>query len=78
MWGRAIAVWRLVMAVEFVYGGLRRILLSPRVGDRVGRAFGDDTVGGVATPPRVCESLKARLAWGTGCGDLPLLGMEGR
>jgi len=33
MWGRAIAVWLLVMAVEFVHGTLRWIFLRPRVGD---------------------------------------------
>lgn len=33
MWGRALAVWLLVMAVEFVHGTLRWILLRPHVGD---------------------------------------------
>ncbi|SRR6266566_2899619 len=33
MWGRAIALWLLVMAVEFVHGTLRWIFLRPRVGD---------------------------------------------
>ena len=33
MWGRAIAVWLVVMAVEFVHGTLRWLLLRPRVGD---------------------------------------------
>jgi hypothetical protein len=33
MWGRAIAVWLLVMAVEFVQGTLRWIFLRPHVGD---------------------------------------------
>jgi hypothetical protein len=33
MWGRAIAVWLLVMAVEFAHGTLRWIFLRPRVGD---------------------------------------------
>lgn len=33
MWGRAFAVWLLVMAAEFVHGTLRWIFLRPRVGD---------------------------------------------
>jgi hypothetical protein len=33
MWVRAIAVWLLVMAVEFVHGTLRWIFLRPHVGD---------------------------------------------
>jgi hypothetical protein len=33
VWARAIAVWVVVMAVEFVHGTLRWILLRPRVGD---------------------------------------------
>jgi hypothetical protein len=33
MWARAIAVWLLVMAVEFVQGALRWIFLRPHVGD---------------------------------------------
>lgn len=33
MWGRALAVWLLVMAVEFVHGTLRWIFLRPHVGD---------------------------------------------
>jgi hypothetical protein len=33
MWGRALAVWLLVMAVEFVHGTLRWTFLRPRVGD---------------------------------------------
>src|SRR5690242_16575555 len=33
MWARAIAVWLLVMAVEFVHGILRWIFLRPDVGD---------------------------------------------
>ena len=33
MWGRAVAVWLLVMAVEFVHGAMRWIFLRPRVGD---------------------------------------------
>ena len=33
MWGRAIAVWALVMAVEFVHGTLRWTFLRPHVGD---------------------------------------------
>lgn len=33
MWGRAIAVCLVVMAVEFVHGTLRWIFLRPRVGD---------------------------------------------
>src|SRR5579859_39031 len=33
MWGRAVAVWLLVMAVEFVHGALRWIFLRPHVGD---------------------------------------------
>lgn len=33
VWPRAIAVWLLVMAVEFVHGTLRWIFLRPHVGD---------------------------------------------
>jgi hypothetical protein len=33
MWSRVIAVWLLVMAIEFVHGTLRWIFLRPRVGD---------------------------------------------
>jgi hypothetical protein len=33
MWGRALAVWLLVMAVEFVHGTMRSIFLRPRVGE---------------------------------------------
>jgi hypothetical protein len=33
MWRRAVAVWLLVMAVEFVHGTLRWFFLRPRVGD---------------------------------------------
>jgi hypothetical protein len=33
MWARAIAIWLLVMALEFVHGTLRRIFLRPHVGD---------------------------------------------
>jgi hypothetical protein len=33
MWLRAMAVWLLVMAVEFVHGTLRWIFLRPHVGD---------------------------------------------
>lgn len=33
VWLRAIAVWLLVMAVEFVHGTLRWIFLRPHVGD---------------------------------------------
>ncbi|HEX2665174.1 MAG TPA: hypothetical protein VHM93_20255 [Candidatus Acidoferrum sp.] len=33
MWGRAIAVWLAVTAVEFVHGTLRWIFLRPRAGD---------------------------------------------
>src|SRR5713101_6099888 len=33
MWARAIMVWLLVMAVEFVHGTLRWIFLRPHLGD---------------------------------------------
>jgi hypothetical protein len=33
MWGRALTVWLLVMAAEFVHGILRWIYLRPHVGD---------------------------------------------
>ena len=33
MWGRAFAVWLLVMAIEFVHGTLRWIFLRPHVGE---------------------------------------------
>jgi hypothetical protein len=32
-WGKAFAVWLLVMAVEFVHGTVRWILLRPHVGE---------------------------------------------
>ena len=44
MWARAVAVWLLVMAIEFVHGTLRWILLRPHVGDfrsgQIGVFFG--------------------------------------
>jgi hypothetical protein len=36
-WGRGIAVWALLMAVESVHGSLRIWLLAPRIGDLAAR-----------------------------------------
>jgi len=40
MANRAVAVWLVLMGVEFVHGAVRTIFLAPRVGDFLARQIG--------------------------------------
>jgi len=40
VWGRALAVWLLIMLVETVHGVVRTMALAPVVGDFAGRQIG--------------------------------------